>query len=106
MILNYLLQYVVEALFHACRLLSYGDKQHVARPLYRLHDLLFLLARLGSISLAVLVFWYGLAQAPKEHQQEVLIGGGACCVGSKAIFTLSWLTFIGGKSRRASDSLE
>merc|ERR1712158_87517 len=50
-----LLQYVVEALFHA-------------RRLYRLHDLLFLLARLGSISLAVLVFWYGLAQAPKEHQ--------------------------------------
>ena len=63
-----LLQYVVEALFHACRLLSYGEKQHVARPLYRLHDLCFVLARLGSISLAVLVFWYGLAQAPKEHQ--------------------------------------
>merc|ERR1712117_216835 len=40
-----LLQYVVEALFHACRL----------------HDLFFVLARLGSISLAVLVFWYGLA---------------------------------------------
>ena len=63
-----LLQYVVEALFHACRLLSYGDKPQIARPLYRLHDLFFLLARLGSISLAVLVFWYGLAQAPKEHQ--------------------------------------
>merc|ERR1712012_31463 len=63
-----LLQYVVEALFHACRLLSYGDKEQVARPLYRLHDLFFVLARLGSISLAVLVFLYGLAQAPKEHQ--------------------------------------
>jgi len=63
-----LLQYVVEALFHACRLLSYGEKPHIARPLYRLHDLIFVLARLGSISLAVLVFWYGLAQAPKEQQ--------------------------------------
>jgi translocating chain-associated membrane protein 1 len=63
-----LLQYVVEALFHACRLLSYSEKSEIARPLYRLHDLTFVLARLGSISLAVLVFWYGLAQAPKEQQ--------------------------------------
>ena len=61
-------QYIFEALFQACRLLSYGEKPHSARPLYRLHDLIFVLARLGSISLAVLVFWYGLAQAPKEYQ--------------------------------------
>ncbi len=50
------------------RILSYADRAHLARPLYRIHDLTFVLARLGSISLAVLVFWYGLAQAPKEHQ--------------------------------------
>ena len=55
-----MLQCIVEELFQACRLLSYGDKEQIARPLYRLHDLFFVLARLGSISLAVLVFWYGL----------------------------------------------
>jgi len=62
------LQYLVEAVFHACRLLSYAEKLEVARPLYRVHDFLFVLARLGSISLAVLTFWYGLAQIPAEQQ--------------------------------------
>eukprot|EP00095_Tigriopus_kingsejongensis_P011064 snap_masked-scaffold23_size669530-processed-gene-2.9 protein:Tk11064 transcript:snap_masked-scaffold23_size669530-processed-gene-2.9-mRNA-1 annotation:"translocating chain-associated membrane protein 1-like 1" len=61
-------QYLVEALFHACRLLSYADKTEVARPLYTLHDTLFVLGRLASISLAVLTFWYGLALAPAEEQ--------------------------------------
>jgi hypothetical protein len=48
--------------------LSYAEKLEVARPLYRVHDFLFVLARLGSISLAVLTFWYGLAQIPAEQQ--------------------------------------
>lgn len=62
------LQYVVEALFHASRLLAYADKGDVARPLYKLHNGLFVLGRLGSISLAVLTFWYGLALAPADRQ--------------------------------------
>jgi translocating chain-associated membrane protein 1 len=62
------LQYVVEAVFHASRLLSYSDKEDVARPLYHVHDILFVLARLGSITLAVLTFWYGLALAPADLQ--------------------------------------
>jgi len=59
-------QYAAEATFHACRLLSYADKADVARPLANVHDALFVLARLGSIALAVLTFWYGLAQVPSE----------------------------------------
>jgi hypothetical protein len=51
-----------------CRILSYTDKEDAARPMYKVHDILFVLARLGSISLAVLTFWYGLALAPKEMQ--------------------------------------
>jgi translocating chain-associated membrane protein 1 len=62
------LQYLTEAVFHACRLLSYLEKADVARPLYRLHDVLFVTARLGSISLAVLTVWYGLALAPADRQ--------------------------------------
>ena len=51
------LQYAVGAIFHAARLLQYADKADVAAPLYKLHDVLFVLARLASILLAVLTFW-------------------------------------------------
>lgn len=61
-------QYIPEAIFHACRLLSYSDRAKIAKPLYRLYNLLFILARLGSTSVAVLTFWYGLALAPPELQ--------------------------------------
>merc|ERR1712117_581589 len=47
------LQYFTEAVFHTSRLLSYAEKTDIARPLYRIHDVLFVLARLGSITLAV-----------------------------------------------------
>merc|ERR1712012_310823 len=62
------LQYFTEAVFHASRLLSYADKGEVARPIYRLHDMLFVLTRLGSIILAVVTFWHGLAKFPTEEQ--------------------------------------
>ena len=68
-----ILQYVAEAVFHLCRLLAYTDKVDIARPLYKVHDALFVLARLGSISLAVLTFWYGMALLPK---QEINIAEG------------------------------
>ena len=48
--------------------MSYAEKLEVARPLYRVHDILFVLARLASIALAVLTFWYGLALTPVEQQ--------------------------------------
>ena len=63
-----ILQYTVEAVFHTCRLLSYAEKAEIARPLYHLHEVLFVLARLASITLAVLTFWYGLALLPAEKQ--------------------------------------
>merc|ERR1739844_711386 len=62
------LHYASEAIFHAGRLLSYADKNEIARPLYRIHDILFLLARLGSITLAVLTFSHGLAKLPEPDQ--------------------------------------
>ena len=60
------LQYFVEALFHLCRLLSYSDKNDIAKPLFTLHDILFVLARLGSITVAVWTFWYGLALSESQ----------------------------------------
>jgi len=62
------LQYFTETVFHTSRLLSYADKTDIVRPLYRFHDVLFVLSRLGSITLAVLTFWHGLAKAPEAEQ--------------------------------------
>merc|ERR1719150_976785 len=86
-----ILQYTVEAVFHACRLLSYSEKGEIARPLYHLHEVLFVLARLASITLAVLTFWYGLALLPTE-QQVIDIGNG---IFNTALFRLNALIAIG-----------
>ena len=66
------LHYTVEAIFHAGRLLSYADKNEIARPLYRIHDILFLLARLGSITLAVLTFSHGLGMVSNKICMNIL----------------------------------
>ena len=61
-------QYLAEAVFHTCRILDYAEKSAVASKLFRLGDLLFVLARLSSVILAVLTFWFGLASLPMEQQ--------------------------------------
>lgn len=86
-----ILQYTVEAVFHACRLLTYCEKPEVARPLYHLHEVLFVLARLASITLAVLTFWYGLALLPAE-QQVIDIANG---IFNTSLFRLNALVAIG-----------
>merc|ERR1711890_181074 len=60
--------YLAEAVFHTCRILAYADKTAIASKLFKLGDLLFVLARLASVILAVLTFWFGLASAPIEQQ--------------------------------------
>ena len=85
------LQYIVEAVFHGCRLLAYAEKLEVARPLYKVHDILFVLARLGSITLAVLTFWYGLALAPAEKQVIDLATG----TFNTSLFRLNALVVVG-----------
>jgi len=86
-----MLQYVAEALFHACRLLSFADKRDLAGPLYSLHTAVYVMARLGSISLAVLTFWYGLALAPKESQIVDLAAGAF----NTPVFRLNALVAVG-----------
>lgn len=86
-----ILQYTVEAVFHACRLLTYSEKPEIARPLYHLHEVLFVLARLASITLAVLTFWYGLALLPVEQQVIDLASG----IFNTSLFRLNALVAIG-----------
>jgi len=77
--------------FHACRLLTYAEKGDIARPLYHLHEVLFVLARLASITLAVLTFWYGLALLPAEQQVIDLSQG----IFNTSLFRLNALIAIG-----------
>merc|ERR1712038_260833 len=86
-----ILQYTVEAVFHACRLFTYCEKPEIARPLYHVHEVLFVLARLASITLAVLTFWYGLALLPAEQQVIDLANG----IFNTSLFRLNALIAIG-----------
>merc|ERR1712025_793997 len=65
--------YLAELVFHTCRILAYAEKTGISSKLYKLGDLLFVLARLSSVILTVLTFWYGLAQAPMEQQVVDLV---------------------------------
>merc|ERR1719228_3059594 len=67
--------YLAELVFHICRILAYAEKTSISSKLYKLGDLLFVLARLSSVILTVLTFWYGLAQAPMEQQVVDLATG-------------------------------
>jgi len=60
--------YLAEVVFHTCRILAYAEKTSIASKMFRLGDLLFVLARLSSVIIAVLTFWFGLASAPVEQQ--------------------------------------
>jgi len=69
------LHYTAEAVYHASRILAYADKTSISKKLFKLGDLLFVLARLGSVIISVLTFWYGLALAPAETQVVDLATG-------------------------------
>lgn len=58
-----ILHYTVEALFHASRLFYFAEKNSISTVGFKLWNVLFVLARLGSITLSVLTFWYGLPQS-------------------------------------------
>lgn len=55
------IHYFVESLFHASRLFYFADSSRLANIGFRIWNVLFVLARLGSITLSVLTFWFGLS---------------------------------------------
>merc|ERR1712203_811388 len=63
-----LVHYISEAVFHTCRILAYLDKTAIASKLFKLGDALFVVARLSSVTMSVLTFWFGLASVPSELQ--------------------------------------
>merc|ERR1711936_916938 len=69
------IHYLSEAVFHLCRILAYSEKTSVSNKLFKLNDLLFVLARFASVILSVLTFWFGLAKLPFEQQTLDVSGG-------------------------------
>merc|ERR1712083_992162 len=62
------IHYLAETVFHICRILAYSEKTSISSKLFKLGDLLFVLARFSSVILSVLTFWFGLAKVPAEQQ--------------------------------------
>jgi len=69
------IHYLAETVFHICRILAYSEKTSISSKLFKLGDLLFVLARLSSVILAVLTFWFGLAKLPAEQQSLDIAAG-------------------------------
>merc|ERR1712066_1015659 len=63
-----LVHYISEAVFHSCRILAYLEKAAIASKLFKLGDALFVIARLSSVTMSVLVWWFGLASVPADQQ--------------------------------------
>jgi len=69
------IHYLAEVVFHICRILAYSEKTSISSKLFKLGDLLFVLARLSSVILSVLTFWFGLAKLPAEQQSLDISAG-------------------------------
>lgn len=67
------LHYTVEFVFHLARLLYFAEKTDLANTGFMVFNVLFVLVRLGTITLSVLTFWYGLQQS---NQSSVDVASG------------------------------
>ncbi|XP_054712433.1 translocating chain-associated membrane protein 1-like 1 isoform X2 [Uloborus diversus] len=68
------LHYVVESIFHTSRLLYFAERSRAASYGFTVWNVLFVLVRLGSISLSVLTFWYGLAKQQVTPAMDIVTG--------------------------------
>jgi len=66
-----LVHYSVEALFHLSRLFYFADKPQISGVGFKIWNILFVLARLGSVVLSVLTFWFGLSPSSTDKVSVV-----------------------------------
>lgn len=69
-----LVQYLVETLRHVARLLHFAEKPTLAKHAFAVFNALFVVARLLSITLGILTFWYGLPLAASSGSLDVAAG--------------------------------
>ncbi|XP_070208733.1 LOW QUALITY PROTEIN: translocating chain-associated membrane protein 1-like 1 [Littorina saxatilis] len=67
------IHYAVEFVFHVARLCYFSERADLASNAFMSFNILFVLVRLGTITLAVLTFWYGLEQT---NQPSVDVAAG------------------------------
>ncbi|KAK3749082.1 hypothetical protein RRG08_034056 [Elysia crispata] len=105
--------YTTEFLYHSALLCHYSEKTELAATIFMVFDVLFVLVRLGSITLAVLTFWIGLAPS-SQPSIDVATGNynsnfmrmtclGAVCL-SQAGLMWNFITFQLRKFREKSAS--
>ncbi|CAL1280330.1 unnamed protein product [Larinioides sclopetarius] len=68
------LHYLVESVFHTARLLYFAEKTKAASYGFTIWNGLFVFVRLGSITLSVLTFWYGLSQQQSTSVMDIANG--------------------------------
>ncbi|XP_035223388.1 translocating chain-associated membrane protein 1-like [Stegodyphus dumicola] len=68
------MHYLVESVFHTARLLYFAEKSKAASYGFTIWNGLFVLVRLGSITLSVLTFWYGLALQQAASVMDIASG--------------------------------
>jgi len=68
------MHYLVESVFHTARLLYFAEKAKAASYGFMVWNFLFVLVRLGSITLSVLTFWYGLAIQQSTNVMDIATG--------------------------------
>jgi len=107
------LHYTVESLYHMAKLCHFSDKLQAANSLFLAYDVLFVLVRLGTITLAVLTFWYGLAQSSVSsidfavgnfNTPIIRLGCLAAVCISQAVLMFYFMTFHLRKLRERSPS--
>ena len=69
-----LVQYLVESIRHFARLLHFAEKPLAAKHAFSLYNALFVVARLLSITLGILTFWYGLPLAASAGSLDAAEG--------------------------------
>ncbi|CAI5448995.1 unnamed protein product [Caenorhabditis angaria] len=58
-----ILEYSAQVIFHFARLTHYLEKKSISKPVFKAWNVVFVLARIGSVILSVMTFWYGLRQS-------------------------------------------
>lgn len=69
-----IVQYLVESIRHFARLLHFAERPSAAKHAFSLYNALFVVARLLSITLGILTFWYGLPLAASAGSLDAVEG--------------------------------
>jgi len=100
------LHYLVEAVFHLARIMYFLEKNQIAQGGFKLWNILFMLARIVSVVLSVLTFWFGMGRVEAENPDggsSVVTRAGALSAVCLLQAWMSW-NFMTFHMRRSKDA--